>query len=270
MVNSTRYTYSSFRCETDKEGNITSYTFVLDKALSLDERDMISGKQLMVGDDVDFMGIPYYMEQMNEFLRSFTKAFNEIQQKGVDLYGEPTSSLFAGEHPVTGEEQKCLKPLVETDANGDVVSGTTFNNLDDTYYRMTASNVVVVKAIRDDPKKFSTTTSVEGGVIDAYDLIDEMAKLQKDTELFRGSGGDTFLQCIYADVTVDTQECEVFKDNYTNISNAISNQRMSISGVDEDEEAMDLMKFQNAYNLASKCISVMAEMYDRLILQTGV
>ncbi len=29
---------------------------------------------------------------------------------------------------------------------------------------------------------------------------------------------------------------------------------------------MDLIKFQNAYNLSSKMISVMAEIYDRLIL----
>ena len=87
--------------------------------------------------------------------------------------------------------------------------------------------------------------------------------------LFR-SGGDTFLQCIYADVTVDTQECDVFTDNYTSISTTINNQRMSVSGVDEDEEALDLMKFQNAYNLASKCISVLADMYDQLILNTGV
>ena len=44
----------------------------------------------------------------------------------------------------------------------------------------------------------------------------------------------------------------------------------SVSGVDEDEEAMNLIKFQNAYNLASKMISVMSEMYDKLINETGV
>ena len=33
---------------------------------------------------------------------------------------------------------------------------------------------------------------------------------------------------------------------------------------------MDLIKFQNAYNLSSKMVSVMAEIYDRLILETGV
>ena len=41
-------------------------------------------------------------------------------------------------------------------------------------------------------------------------------------------------------------------------------------GVDEDDEALDLVKFQNAYNLASKMISTMAEMYDQLILNTAV
>jgi flagellar hook-associated protein 1 FlgK len=106
--------------------------------------------------------------------------------------------------------------------------------------------------------------------VDAHDIVDKLQKLQSETNLFRGGGVDTFLQCIYADITVDTQECQVFTDNYTSISNQISNQRTSVSGVDEDEEALDLIKFQNAYNLASKCISVMSEMYDRLILETGV
>ena len=45
---------------------------------------------------------------------------------------------------------------------------------------------------------------------------------------------------------------------------------MSISGVDNDEEALDLVKFQNAYNLSSKMVSVLAEIYDKLIIETGV
>ena len=50
----------------------------------------------------------------------------------------------------------------------------------------------------------------------------------------------------------------------------INNQRLSISGVDSDEEAVDLVKYQNAYNLASRMIQTFTEIYDRLILQTGV
>ena len=45
---------------------------------------------------------------------------------------------------------------------------------------------------------------------------------------------------------------------------------MSISGVDEDEEATNLVKYQHAYGLSSKMIQVLTEVYDRLILQTGV
>ena len=69
---------------------------------------------------------------------------------------------------------------------------------------------------------------------------------------------------------MDTQESKIFYQNYSNISETIDNQRMSVSGVDEDEEALDLIRFQNAYNLSSKMISIMTELYDRLILQTGV
>lgn len=63
---------------------------------------------------------------------------------------------------------------------------------------------------------------------------------------------------------------KLFYENHKNISHTITNQRLSISGVDEDDEALDLVKFQNAYNLASKMISTMAEMYDQLILNTAV
>ena len=59
-------------------------------------------------------------------------------------------------------------------------------------------------------------------------------------------------------------------ENRSNLSTSIVNQRLSVSGVDEDEESMDLMRFQQAYNLCSKVISVMNECYDRLITQTGV
>jgi len=50
----------------------------------------------------------------------------------------------------------------------------------------------------------------------------------------------------------------------------IQNQRLSVMGVDTDEEAMDLMKFQQSYNLNSKMMSVMNEIYDKLINQTGL
>ena len=56
----------------------------------------------------------------------------------------------------------------------------------------------------------------------------------------------------------------------TNIGKSIDQQRISISGVDTDDEAVNLLKYQNAYTMASKMIQTLTEVYDRLILQTGV
>ena len=60
------------------------------------------------------------------------------------------------------------------------------------------------------------------------------------------------------------------KINYQSLKKTINNQALSVMGVDTEEEAMDLMKYQQAYNLNSKMMSVMNELYDRLINQTGL
>ena len=87
---------------------------------------------------------------------------------------------------------------------------------------------------------------------------------------YRGSKAGEFLQCILSDVALNASNANTFAANYENISKSVDNQRISISGVDEDEEAVNLVKYQNGYNLASKMIQTLTEIYDRLILQTGV
>ena len=79
-----------------------------------------------------------------------------------------------------------------------------------------------------------------------------------------------FLKYIISDISVDANEADILYANYSDINTIVDTYRMSISSVDEDEEGMDLIKFQNAYNMASKIISTMNQMYDRLITQTGV
>ena len=75
---------------------------------------------------------------------------------------------------------------------------------------------------------------------------------------------------IFDNVSVDTNRADVYFKVYSNLEKTINNQRTSVSGVDEDEEALNLIKFQNAYNMNSKIISVMAEMIDKLVNETGV
>mgnify|MGYP002856566987 CR=1 FL=1 len=262
-TNNMRFSYDSFSFDTDEDGQITSITFNLTEVISTDISNALTGKSLQVGDDVDYMGIPYYQNQMNLFIRNFAEKFNIIEESGVDLDGNEMGAFFIAKDTIDLQIEHTM-----TDEVKDQIGLTEES---ETYYLMTAGNVSIAKATDKDARKFATTTqeNYTSGV-DAADLVVKLQRLQSKETMFRGGGGDAFLQCIYADITVDAQECDIFTTNFTNIQSSISQQRMSVSGVDEDEEALDLIKFQNAYNLASKCISVFSEIYDRLILNTGV
>lgn len=43
---------------------------------------------------MDAMGIPYYQNQINEFLRNFTQAFNDIEKQGVTLDGDKMGAFL--------------------------------------------------------------------------------------------------------------------------------------------------------------------------------
>ncbi len=259
-IDGKNYNYTDFTFTTDADGNVKEYTFTLENQLSSYQQAKLDGKQASIGESIDAMGVPYYLAQMNEFLRNFAGSFNDIMNSAdaKDLNGNSTDyfSFFTGTHTKTGEE------YVLSNAAG-VYSAKASNS----YYQLTCGNACVSNIAVKDPTTIATTTT---NAADAYDLVEKMLKLKSDTELYRGGGADDFLECMYSDISVDSQKSKIFQKNYSNISNAIDKQRMSVSGVDKDEEAIDLVKFQNAYNLSSKMVSVLAEIYDKLINETGV
>lgn len=257
-MNNTQYRYTGF---TYDEATKT-YQFQLDTTLSVEEKSKVMGKNAAIGENIDAMGIPYYQAQANAFLREFAKQFNEIQKKGVTLDGTPGDSFFVAEKP-DGTEWNF------GDYNSTV--GSNMNTSGNYYYWLTGANVKVTQNVVKTPENMVTLTADElANGTDNPSLVNEMAQLYKNVKMFRGSGANEFLRCLISDNSVDTEKSQLFLKNYSNISETIVQKRMSISGVDEDEEALDMLKFQNAYNLASRMIQTMSEMYDRLILETGV
>ncbi len=73
-----------------------------------------------------------------------------------------------------------------------------------------------------------------------------------------------------SDAALNASRANGSQSYYQTMNDTIDNQRLSISGVDSDEEAVDIVKYQNAYNLAARMIQTFSEIYDRLITQTGV
>ncbi|MBQ3900062.1 MAG: flagellar hook-associated protein FlgK, partial [Lachnospiraceae bacterium] len=134
-----------------------------------------------------------------------------------------------------------------------------------------AGNFTIVTAMANDPSLMANKFKAEDGA-EQNDLIEHLRAIATDKEVlsFRGTSADKFLQSVLSDIALNSASARTFEKSYTNISTSIDTKRLSISGVDEDEEAVNLVKFQNAYNLSSKMIQTFQEIYDRLINQTGV
>lgn len=365
------YYYDSWTYEVsyDDNGNASySYTFQLstDKALNpfpvTNDRE---GKTASVGTDVSYQGVPYYMAQMNEWVRTFSQKFNDILVKGysgdipgIELFTanmttENGQFVFSDQYRYDGDKEnyqsykervnrlsdayrQALKDAQPTPPTGAAIDTAvdaykqslkdnnpamsaadieksaefyrqgleeaqpgmndaaidaavegkkdTFEKAarltvtvgknvtgNDSYYLMTSKNFAISSTIEKDPGRLANKTQ-QGEGVDQDDLLKLLQKMaiDKDKMSFRGSSASEFLQSILADVALNMSRAETFYESFSDISYTIDTQRLSISGVDEDEEAVNLVRFQNGYNLASKMIQTLTEVYDRLILQTGV
>ena len=263
-----------YTCEYDANGNATySYTFTLSDS-EKNPRGITNdrvGKKAEIGTDLSYQGIPYYMNQMNEWIRTFSQKFNDILTSGYSESGDPGVKMFTG-NKATSSEQFLLDDAAKRyDKQEKKNSKVTVKVNDDSYYRLTAKNFDILDAMEQDPSLMANRKNASDGV-EQNDLLNDLKNLATDKSKmsFRGCNASEFLQCILSDVALNASRANAFYASFKDISNTIDNQRISISGVDEDEEAVNLVKYQNGYNLASKMIQTLTEIYDRLILETGV
>ncbi len=263
--------YDNFTFSCNAATDTYSYTFEMsDPNTALTSTKI--GKDASVGVGNQYQGIPYYMQQMSEWLRGYSEAFNKIvaQEGSVDSYGDQANNVFVANSQTEDGQYNCSGTPARVDAAGNPVS-YTINSKDNTYYRITAGTVAIDRVINRNAALLGTHTIATAGQ-DKYDVVDQMIDLHtnKSRMSFRGCSAEEFLQCILSDITLNTGAARTFHEKYDDLGNTIDNLRLSVSGVDKDEEGVDLVKFQNAYTLASKMINCFTEIYDRLILQTGV
>ena len=267
----------SYQISYDADGKaVYSYTFTLsgrEKNPTRLTNDRV-GKTASIGSGIAYQGVPYYMKQMNEWVRTFSQKFNDILTSGYDSDGEQGIKMFTGEQATKDEQFDFPKEYrYDTFTYEDFLQNGAFTvEVDnDSYYKLTASNFSVLAAMELDPSRLANRYD-RGDGVEQNDLLEDLKDLatNKDKMSFRSSSASEFLQCVLSDVALNAQRANTFYQSFKDISGTIDTQRISISGVDEDEEAVNLVKYQNGYNLASKMIQTLTEIYDRLILQTGV
>lgn len=253
------YRYTGFTADIvfDEQSGTTTceYTFDLEEEI-IKDGDMVKAS---VGRSIDFKGVPYYQTQINEFLRTFANDFNTLHNQGQDVNGDKGLDFFTFKDDVSGATAEM------TERN----SLTQITTAGSSYYNMTAGNFAVSEKIANDPDKVAAADDISLGVSNSK-ILEKLYDLKSDDKMFKQGRPASFLQALIAELAVDVNAQGSFYDNQKNITLTIDNQRMSISGVDLDEEAMDLVKFQNSYNYSAKVVTIMNEVFDKLINELGV
>ena len=176
-------------------------------------------------------GPPIPIDPYNE---GYEQDFNVtwITAKNISLSAEVIESVY---------NIACSSVLVERGANGgdkETLQSGNNENMNALYKLFEMKNLVL-------PDKPDGTPGVSIGSLDGY------------ATSIRFDIANTLN---FAKKTLDTS---------VTLTLAAENQRLSVSGVSLDEEMVNLVKYQHAYNGAARVITVMDEMLDKLINGTG-
>lgn len=258
-IGNTIYKYSDWDYSYDEDTKVGTYTFKMNDsecgtAIGTDK----VGTTGTIGSNVKYEGIPYYMEQMNEWARDFSKAINSIFTEGVTTDNKDAGIVLTADLTTDkGQYTEDQLNRTETTSKG--------------YYYITAGKFAVSDDLIDNSDALGTRADASEGKEEST-MVSKVESMLSDktTMSFRGGTAGEFLKSVLSDTALNSSNANTFSKMYTTLENTIENQRTSISGVDADTEGVNMVKYQNSFTLASKMISTLTEVYDRLILETGV
>ena len=139
------------------------------------------GEPAKIGERVNYQGIPYYLEQMNEWVREYASIFNGLYgvDGATDYDGNDRSKeiFFTGDDEVNSSQ---FKLTVDRDAKH-------YSSIDDGYYQLTAGNFNVRKTLEDNPRTMATHTVYTDGE-SKYDIVENLIDLSSNINKMKFRG----------------------------------------------------------------------------------
>ncbi len=193
------YTYTGFQATKDVDSGNYIYTFELNEPVAVDAIDVMGS----IGDSINYKGIPYYMNQLNEFVRTFASEFNNVHRDGVDLEGKAGMDLFGATNKVSGRNYT-FGPLKGSD-DAEYYDYDTFDSqtggfyeevpegqpLYGSYYFITAENFTVNSSFFDNPGLLAASSDVTNGP-ENNDIIDRLLALRNNKTAFEQGTPEAF------------------------------------------------------------------------------
>lgn len=201
------------------------------------------------GDTAENIGIPYFIKELNRLVETLVTEFNSIHGAG---YTMPYSNQTSSSGSVTGVDF----------FNAEGLTARTISLSEDillSAFNIACSSETVT---RDTDENLQT-----GNNENILALIKGIAERNDFDEL--GGSINTFYKTFLGTLASETSQANGTVASHEVLLTSIQAQRESVSGVDEDEEMTNMIRFQHAYNAAARCITTIDEMLDKLINSTG-
>lgn len=256
-------------------------------------------------DGSDFKGLGYYEKTLDSLVATFAKEFNKANLP-YDENGNRTN-LKDKDGNVIVPKDKDGKPIYEqtdtqgnpiqavdkngqplVDANGDPVylySYALFETKDGTD-NFSASNIKIADNWANGTYGITASskyvvTDEETGTTANENILNMIKLLEKSTTFtaansagneitfYKGSFHDCFAN-LEVTLGIDYKAANTMLANQISVLNETSNARDAVSGVQLDEEGMDLLHYNQSYSAAARFMTTLDEALDKLINGTGV
>ena len=221
--------------------------------------------------NVNYKGIPYYINKLNEMTRTIARALNE----GKNAAGEAIENFKGHLDGYNAYGEKGGYFFTYKDVEGNVVEydGTAVPS--DYYDNMTAFNFCVSQELIEDPRLLaaSDTGLISDGAnedISNNNIILGFAALKDNQTLFNEGSVNSFIVSVNSALGIDTKQAKNFTEFYTDVVTSVDNQRIQVSGVSMNEEIVNVVKYQQLYKASCQIINAINEIYDMTINRMGV
>ena len=238
-------------------------------------------------------GIPYYQKALDSLAVQLASALNAANQgfmrneKGeyIDEDGNP---LVLDGTTLTTDIKLTDKQLEFLEANGDKVGFNMFSVRGDTddAEGITASNISVSATWASGEQiisSFVRPSNQDVATTDSANILHMVALFttkmdylpsavepdSSDIPLFNGTFGEMW-DNIGSVLGHDMKGTSTLLDNYYAASVTLDTSRDSVSGVDLNDEAMNLMQYSKSYNAACRLMTTLDSVLDKLINGTGI
>ena len=220
----------------------------------LDMRDGINSEDIRDG----AVGIPYYIRQLDILAQALVEEFNRVHTEGwtmpyTDADGNDWDSrngvLFFA---VPGDPPEYDAPWI-TAGNirlSEDILASVFN--------IAASGETV---LRDEDGHFHT-----GNNENALRFISDV-KERNDIDYIGSFEG--FFKSFIAELAAEVSSANQMYSAEAVLTDSIQAQRLSVMSVSLDEEMLDMVRFQHAYNAAARALTTMDEMLEVMINRMG-